>query len=566
MAFPSQPLMSSESTLAEKGNLGAEPLNFTDEPTLHTEVLIAGAGPVGLALAVELAHHGVGATIIDPRGEVTPFRKANGVNARTFEHFRRWGVAEEIRERAPLPQGWSDDILFVTSMTGHTLAHLKDVKHGRTGGDESPETYQRVPQWLIEQILRERVEASNLTETLWGASLLGHTEIEVNGAPSIRAVIEQEGVRSTISAKYIVGCEGTRTQVRRDLGIGLENQRRYSRNINVTFRSKELASMHGKPPAVHYWYLNPDVSGHISPQDLKETWLLTSTWLSEDGEPDAQALVRRALGEAVPFEIVESSEWWANSYVAERYRRGSSFICGDAAHAHPPTGGYGLNQGVHDAADLGWKLAAVLRGWAGNDLLDSYEAERRPVNVEIVNEASQNWINAGRGLAVSDMEDDTDVAAAERERIGKEIARTRARQFDALGLILGYRYCNSPTVTPDGTDEVPLEIGHYVPSARPGHRAPHVWLADGSAIYDRFGREFTLLDLGADTEFVQSFVESADALGVPMQVLHVHESKVAELYGSDLVLIRPDQHVAWRHGRDAVDAHAVLARAAGRAN
>ncbi len=531
---------------------------------MKTDVLIVGGGPVGLALAMELNHHGIRSVIIDPRLEVTMFRKANGCNARTFEHFRRWGVAEEVRREAPLPGDWSDDILFMTSFTGYELGRLAGAKHGVGRMNESPETFQRVPQWIIERTLRRKLEENALTTTRWGVKLVRHEPGD--GEHSVATVVDSDGIESTIDARYVIGCDGTRSTVRSDIGVALDDETTYSLNANITMKCPELGGLHGKSRAVHYWYMNEDVSGHFSPQDLSGTWLLTSTWLAEDKEPDLDALIRRAVGTPVEYTIVDSSVWWANSYLAREYRKGNSFLCGDAIHVHPPSGGYGMNQGVQDAVDLGWKLSATLSGWGSDGLLDSYELERKPVNRWFVAEAVDSWRRTGRQLAEPGLEAEGRDNDLLRDRIGREICASRAKQFDALGIIFGYQYENSPIVVDDGTEVILSTVSHYAPTARPGARAPHAWLEDGSSLFDHFGREFTLLDLGSDSADVDSLVHSAEELKIPLTVLRVHSETLQELYGSDLILIRPDQHVAWRRmdAKEQLDPQAILSTVVGR--
>lgn len=526
-------------------------------------VLIAGAGPVGLSLAVELTLRGVRCAIVDPRSEVRPFRKANGCNARSFEHFRRWGVAQRVRDAAPLPAQWSDDILFVTRLTGYTLATMAGVKHGVERTDLSAENYQRVPQWLIERLLREQLEASGLCRMIWGKRL---ADLSDNGERVTAVLEDANGERTQVAARFVVGCDGTRSRVRELLGIGFSEEAVYSKNANVTFHCPGLAALANKPAAVHYWYLNNDVSGHFSPQDTSGSWLLTSTWLDADADVDYAALVKAAIGAEIDFEIREASTWWANSYVAESYRRGNVFLCGDACHVHPPTGGYGMNQGIGDAVDLGWKLAAVIEGWGGPALLASYEAERRLVNQAIVHEAVDNWRLAGRELSEPAIEVPGPAGEECRRRIGERVVSERRKQFDSLGLILGYQYAGSPILVDDGAPAQLQAVTEYVPSARPGSRAPHLWLADGRSLYDTFGPWFTLLDLAASADLVAEFVAAARELGVPLAVRSNLSPRLSTLYETDLALIRPDQHIAWRRHLPVASARDILAVVAGRMN
>jgi len=273
--------------------------------------------------------------------------------------------------------------------------------------------------------------------------------------------------------------------------------------------------------------------------------------------PDAAQSVRDSIGNDIPFEVIDTKEWAGHHAVAERFQDGRVFIAGDAAHLLWPSGGFGMNTAMGDAVDLGWKLAATLHGWGGPGLLESYDLERRPIGERNVSGAADIRAADDR-LPMSDiLDDDTEEAEALRGRLGKFIEESqRGQEFRTRlpGLEMGYSYDGSPLIVPDGSDAVPNTPVTYVPSARPGNRAPHAWLADGRSTLDLFGRGCTLLRFG------EAAVPSLSRSRVPLEVVDVDEPHIADLYQRRLVLVRPDGHVAWRGDELPAD---VLDRAAG---
>jgi hypothetical protein len=255
--------------------------------------------------------------------------------------------------------------------------------------------------------------------------------------------------------------------------------------------------------------------------------------------------------------VIANGPWLAERRIASRYRQGRAFLLGDAAHLHPPTGGYGMNMGIGDAVDLGWKLAAVLRGWGGETLLESYELERRPIHRRVIDEAAANYAASPTAYRPPELERDGPDADAVRRNLGATIRAEKSREWASIGVQLGYRYDSSPIIVADGTEPTPDEVGEYVPTARPGHLAPHAWIDERRCVYDLLGREFTLLELGGSGAGARAFASAAEACGVPLSVVTPDRTWLRDLYGADLVLVRPDQHVAWR-GDDFEHAAAVV--------
>jgi hypothetical protein len=287
----------------------------------------------------------------------------------------------------------------------------------------------------------------------------------------------------------------------------------------------------------------------MGPLDDTELWWFHLNEARDGGrlpDDEVRRLFLAAIGRDVEIELVANGSWTAQRLVAREYRRGRAFLLGDAAHLHPPMGGYGMNMGIGDAVDLGWKLAAVLRGWGGDELLDSYEVERRPLHQRVVDEAARNFGWNGNQLSVSGLEDPGAEGERLREEAGQTVREQKAREFASIGMQLGYRYEDSPVIVPDGTKATPYEVSTYVPTARPGHLAPHAWIDDQQSLYDRFGPDFTLLRLGANPPDAGPLLHAAATAGLPLEVLDVPNPELLDLFEAQLVLVRPDQHVAWR--------------------
>jgi hypothetical protein len=298
-------------------------------------------------------------------------------------------------------------------------------------------------------------------------------------------------------------------------------------------------------------------------QDGRETWVAhyqvpTGTdWR----ELDARAIVRAMLGADVDFDILSGGPWTGGlALVAEHYQAGPVFLAGDAAHLFTPLGGLGMNTGIGDVMNLGWKLAAVLEGWGGPRLLDTYESERRPIGQRNVQLGIRCTAVMDRWTIPAGFEADAPAARAARAALGARATLDDLPQYRTVGIQLGERYEDSPIVWPDGTPCPPDSWDSYTPIERPGGRAPHVWLGTDHALYDDFGKGFTLLDFGAPEE-ASRFALAASGLNMPLTVLALQPPNDSP-YRSKLVLVRPDQHIAW-HGDNGADASAVIDRVRG---
>jgi len=547
----------------------------------EAQVLIAGGGPSGLFLALDLASRGVPSTVIEPRTALDHTRpRAKTTNARTMTHLRRLGLAEVLRDAAPLPVEYAQDVIFCTGLTGLSAYELRRFRNafqlvpGRYG--PQPECGQQVPQPVLEEVLRAAVESHPLVTFLAGWTVTGVSVPDGGAATAACAVVvaDSSGASRTIAAEYVIGADGGSSAVRRSLGLRLEGGSAELSNISILFRSKSLASAVSFDPAVQYWVVGSETSGMVGPMDRDGTW-----WAIVQGvDPsvtvtagDAAVMVGSLVGSDVDIEVVATDPWTARMLLAPEYSRGNVFLVGDAAHLNPPWGGHGFNTCIGDAANLAWKLAAAINGWAGPGLLASYGAERRPVAARTIRDAATN----GKALAYHFADPDLVAAGpagdAARGAAHQALA-VKQSEFDSLGLVLGYDYGGSSVVVPDGSalpDEDPIR---YVPSAAPGALLPHAWLADSRSLYGALGAGFTLLaDAGSlggvdAAEFFEPVLAAGARQGIPVTVAAVGPSDdgthLADLWGAAAVLVRPDQHVAWR-GNSPVEAAAALSAAAG---
>ncbi|WP_439680810.1 FAD-dependent monooxygenase [Embleya sp. MST-111070] len=507
--------------------------------TTHVPVLIAGGGPVGLATALELAHHGVPSLVVEPRTEVSWLRpRAKTTSARTMELLRRWGIASRVRERAALPLSWAHEAVFTTGLLGREITRFTGCFGLDLADDDLvAEAGQQIGQPAIEQILREVVTASAHAELRAGWTVTALAE----DADGVTATLSgPDGADREVRADYLVGADGAWSTVREAIGVVYEGGADERPNFNVVFRAPGLADRVPHGPAVHYWVLHPGRPGLVGRLDLDDLWWCIAQGVTrEEGEADPLRLVRALVGADIDAEIVATDPWRARMSLADRYGTRRVFLAGDAAHLNPPWGGHGFNTGIGDAVNLGWKLAAVLTGWAPAALLDSYEAERRPIAAQTIEEAARNMATLAPELADPRLAGTDAEFAAVRPAVARAVQETKAGEFHSLDLVLGYTYRGTPLVT-----------------GRAGERLAHHWLAPGDSLYDHLGRDFTLVgDL--DRPETEEFAKAADTEGIPLHLLHHPPTTLA--------LVRPDQHLAWTATRDEpVNPREVLRRAVGR--
>lgn len=490
-------------------------------------VLVIGGGPVGLALAEELAFHGIAVLVVEPRVVVEHSRpRAKTTSVRTMEHFRRWSIADRLREVAPLKHTWSQRVTFAQTITGKEVTHIDHCLGLDAGAELSPEPAQQVTQPLVEEVLRADLARKDRVELLLGWHAIEVSDFEGHA----EAVIENEhGERRTVAARWVVGADGARSVVRAAMGAIYEGAVAGRPNVNITFRSLQLAALIPHAPSIHYWVLNPAAPGVVGPLDNEGTWWAISTGTMQvDSDDHAAQIVRALVGEDVPIdvEILATDPWQARMLLADRYRNGHLFIVGDAAHQNPPWGGHGFNTGVGDAVNLGWKLAAVHEGWAPDALLDSYGPERRPIEEQTIELAAANMAKLSIDLSNPALMATGEEFESARRELGPEIYRSKTPEFYSYGLVLGYGY------GPASRAQAPTP-GDYQPIVAAGNRLPHRTI-DGRAIYDLLGPWFTAI---GTAEAVAPLMAEAARRGIPLTHLESADPGV--------VLVRPDQHIAW---------------------
>ncbi|GLI26946.1 monooxygenase [Agromyces rhizosphaerae] len=500
-------------------------------------VLIIGGGPVGLALAAELGFHRIPVTVVEPRVEVEHSRpRAKTTSVRTMEHFRRWGIADDLRAAAPLDRAYSQRVTFVQHVTGSEIAHIDGCLGLDTGPEISPEPAQQVTQPIVEEVLRRHLDSVEDVDLLLGWTA---TAIEQYDDRVTVRLEDATGRPRLVRARWVVGADGPRSIVRRAMGARYEGSAGGRKNVNITFRSSQLQALVPHPASIHFWVLDPDAPGVIGPLDRDGTWWAISTGTeSVDDTGHAQRIVRSLVGHEIDVEVVATDPWQARMLLADRYRDGRLFLVGDAAHQNPPWGGHGFNTGVGDAVNLGWKLAAVIDGWAPEDLLDSYDAERRAIEQQTIALAASNMAVLSPDLgdpALMGEGDDFEVA---RSRLAPRIVEAKAPEFFSEGLILGYGY------GPTSGEQAPTPA-EYHPKLAAGNRLPHRWI-DGRSIFDVLGPRFTVV---GPEERVAPLLRAATRRAVPVSHL--------EQPGPELVLVRPDQHIAWV-GESIADADGIL--------
>jgi 2-polyprenyl-6-methoxyphenol hydroxylase-like FAD-dependent oxidoreductase len=525
-------------------------------------VLVVGGGPSGLAAAMELGRRGIEVLLVEPRTALDPLRpRAKTTSVRTMEHLRRWGIADRLRAAAPIPVEHAQDVVFCTSLLGHEITRFSEAFGlWTTPRDIAAEPGQQAPQGVVERVLRDAVAELPSVTMLVGwrvASVL-------DGPDEARAVLESpDGEPHRVSADWLLGCDGSSGITRSAIGAKYEGSSGVLPNLSITLRAPELEKRSLAALGIHYWVIGARRGGLMGRLDLDGTW-----WAIVQGvdvateDVDPVTLVRSLVGEDIEVEVMATDPWSARMLLVDRYRGQRVFLVGDAAHLNPPWGGHGFNTCVGDAVNIGWKLAAVLQGWAPETLLDSYQPERRPVAVRTIGAAGDQEAFLAPAFAAADLDDDGATGHGVRRALA-EALQVKDPEFHSLGLVLGYDYPDSPVVVPDGGRRPEQDVVRYTPSCHPGARLPHAWLPDGSSIYDLLDRDsFTVVRLAPEVD-AAPLLDAASRRGLPVRLLDLcHLPRLRSRYQADLLLVRPDQHVAWR-GSAVEDPAAILGRVVG---
>jgi len=530
--------------------------------TTRPSVLIVGGGPVGLTLAMDLAWRDIDVIVAERRPADAPSSaKCGQISARSMEVFRRLGLAHKLRE-VGLPADYPNDIVSATSVTGIELSRVLIPARGERGPDATgpdtswptPEHTHRVNQIFFDPVMLAHARAQQRIR------ILNRTEVE-DLAQHEHGVVAtgrdlDSGERYPIECAYLVGCDGASSMVRKAIGAEFVGDPAVQQVQSTYYRAPALIKMLAGKPAWNYLSWNPRRCGSTMAIDGRETWN-THNFLYR-GEADVAAVdrdwaLRQILGVGADFEytVISTEDWVARRLVADKLCDRRVFICGDAAHVWIPHGAYGMNAGIADAANLAWKLAATLKGWASPGILDSYHAERQPITDQasrLITEIAQRVRTLRREIN-EDIERQDAVGEATRARIGKESYALDVEQQCCGGLNFGYFYDRSPIIAYDGERQPAYTMGTFASSTVPGCRAPHLWLEGRQSLYDALGPDYTLLRFDPAAH-VTGLVDAAAERRVPLTVLDVNASGALDHYRKKLVLVRPDQHVAWRGDRE----------------
>ncbi|WP_432937063.1 FAD-dependent monooxygenase [Kribbella sp. CA-253562] len=512
-------------------------------------VLIVGAGPAGLTLAIDLARRGVACHVVEATDERPVNPRCNTTSARSMEIFRRLGLADEIR-RAGLPADYPTSIHYRTTLSGEQIFRIDlpsagDVLAGAGKVDwPTPEPQHRISQLFLEPILeRHASELPGLTIER-GTRLVDFEQY----ADHVEAVVETAGVRRTVHCGYVVGCDGAHSAVRRQLGIRYEGVDAIQQFVSTFVRSPELGRLAARDRAWTYWTYGNRIASLIA-IDGESLWLNHVAFGSDhdtEGE-DPEQLLYDAVGHPVDHEVLGVVRWTGRRLVAQRYRTGRVFLAGDAAHIWIPVGGFGMNAGIQDAATLGWMLAAVHHGWAPPELLDAYELERKPVGEQFA-----DAVGSAARTSFADVSADIHLRGPDgqraRAKFADRLAATERHRYSPDGFSFGYHYAGSPVVV-GGEGQATITMGGFQDRAQPGFRLPHVWLDDGRSVLDLVGSGFTLLRTDPSCD-VNAWTSAAHELGIPFTVVDLPQ-RWPDRYPTALLLVRPDQHVAWMGGGDA---------------
>ena len=534
---------------------------------MDTEVLIVGAGPVGLTLALDLGRRGVRCTLIERKAAPQRLPKMERCNARSMEIFRRMGMAERIRA-AGLPANVPMDVFIVTSLIDPPLLHLPypSVAEAKrqiaacNDGTLPLEPYQLISQYTLEPLLKSAVETIPHVTVRYGCEFVSFAQDARGVATEIK---NQSGKTETIAAQYLAGCDGGASGVRRQLGIALQGEGNILQLRQALYRCDELFDRIPIGKGRHYHVADAKATQLILQDDARHFTLHSVV----EKDEDMAAMFEKTIAMPLKYEMQWVGEWRQNLLLADRYADGRVFLAGDAVHLMIPTGGLGMNSGVGDAVDLAWKLAATLKGWGGPGLLASYEIERRPVGRN--NVAASRFASTGRRKWRSEIRpeigDRTPAGAAARAHVAAIADVEQRKSNEMIGAELGYCYA-SPLIASEPGDPPPYDFIEYTPSTLAGMRLPHVWLDGDVAMQDKIDDGYALLRLGGASHDASGLQKAFAAIGAPFAVLDVPDRAAREVYARDLILLRPDLHVAWRGNKAPDDPQRLAAMVTGHAN
>jgi len=529
----------------------------------QTPVVIVGAGPVGLALAGDLGWRGVPCILIERGDGSVSQPRMDMVGIRTMEFCRRWGIVDWV-ESAGYNRDYSQDYAWVSRLKGgyefgrECFPSVRDEPKP----PQSPQKRERCPQNFFDPVLARFALRSDNVQILYQTEYLAHTEHDAGVIVRVKDLVS--GEEGAIDCKYVVGCDGGASKVREALGIKMSGTPALTYTTNAIIECEGLEQLHDKKPGYRYIFIGPEGTWSTVVAINGRNWwrfsIVGDDVMRSLSEDDVAQAFRRAVGrDDFDFKVLSVMPWIRRQLVADSYGTSRVLIAGDAAHLTSPTGGFGMNMGIQDSVDLGWKLQALVEGWGGPHLLSSYEIERRPVGVRNVNEATNNLklMLTPREKLNHRVFEPGEAGDLARKEFGDAYTAMMKREWYTIGIHLGFRYEGSSIIVPDGTPEPEDTVSTYEQTARPGHRAPHVWLRPDFSTLDLFGRDFVLVRFDP-TVTVSGFEGAVADIHAPVRVVDIENAEARALYGTKLVLVRPDGHVAWRGDAEPEDPAFVI--------
>ena len=530
----------------------------------EVEVIISGGGSVGLSLAAELGWRGIKCMVVEKSSSLNPHPRANAVANRTMEYYRRWGIDKLITD-AGIPPDHPADYYWISSLHGRELHRIslppfKKIREIKDTGGYVKEEHTWSPylktitgQNEVEEVILNYISTLSSVEMKFDTSL----DSFVQNKEDVRGLIRniKTNTVTEVKGKYLVACDGGKSMVRESLNIDLSGRADMAKFVSIYFRAPDFMKCHKFGTANIFFPLHKDYAGFLLNWDGGTTFTYHLMLKNEQlwNEVDPQTSIEAVLGKPTNIEIISVQPWSAHALVADKYHDNRVIIAGDAAHLFTPTGGFGMNTGVSDAIDIAWKIQAMLQGWGGKYLIDSYFKERHSIGVRNTKEAADCFDQLYSVMQYGDiLDEDSNEAIQLREELSINL-KEQDKLIASSGTLLGYRYNNSPIIIPDGSDETLDNPRKYIPTARPGHRAPHIWLEEGVSIYDKFDKDFTLLLFKKDKKEADVFLEQAKKVNFPVKVLQIDDEDAFKLYNAQLVLVRPDLMIAWRSNNYPAD-------------